>query len=77
MNCCCTWGDARGGLKGGEWPEGECKDCPIHRQGLGPVDHRCRRHQAEAVSSGAWTSELNARSDALIDDLVALERELA
>ena len=38
--CCCSWGAA---IKG-EWPEFECGACPVHKQGLGPVKERCRRH---------------------------------
>jgi hypothetical protein len=77
MSCCCNWGFAISG----EWPEFECRDCPLHLRGLGPVDHRCRRHRREAELAAAAAaqlrSDLNDRSDALIADLVALEQELA
>jgi hypothetical protein len=46
--CCCAWGAAVGGLKGDEWPEFECADCPRHLQGFGPVPDRCKRHATAA-----------------------------
>lgn len=63
MTCCCNWGAA----VRGEWPEFECGDCPVHGGAFG-VDHLCRGHRAEI--------NLNGRSDDLVGDLVALERDL-
>lgn len=82
MICCCDWGCARGG-DNGEWPEFECKDCPVHCEGLGPIEDRCKRHRKayddEMLEEARAQREtvLNGRSRETIDDLVALERELS
>jgi hypothetical protein len=49
--CCCSWGAAVGGLRGGEWPEFECVDCPVHRNALQTADRRCRRHRRQLQES--------------------------
>lgn len=43
--CCCNWGAAVGG--GGEHPEFECIDCPIHGGAFGPHSEMCKRHEKE------------------------------
>lgn len=39
--CCCHMGAA----VSGEYPEFECEDCSVHRQGFGPTGYRCKRHK--------------------------------
>lgn len=83
MICCCNWGAASAAKDSGEWPEFECKDCPVHCEGLGPVEDRCRRHRKAYDAAGLEESRaqrdriLNDRSQDVIDDLVQLEKELS
>lgn len=72
QECCCQWGAAQKD----EWPEFECKACPVHKGGMATANEYCKRHRRlkDQVMSEQETSQEKEFS---LDAILALFFELA